>query len=182
MSDIIIVPNLGNVGLNPCYQTEQSRYLDFMTKTVWKLPLEQQTGVWVSDVAPTDESQIWVKVNPSTGAIATPGGVYRFVGGQWVGTNPVEPLTPYRALFAGTEQEVWSHDGGDGSDPAVSTPTPSTGAMWEVDTDFSDMVLGGVGLTIPRATNTALFATGTDTPSIRGIYVIKRTARLYYVP
>jgi len=182
MSDIIIVPNLGNVGINPCYQTEQSRYLDFMTKTVWSLPMEQLTGVWVSDVAPTDQSQIWVKINPATGAVSSPGAIFKFVGGQWVSTNPVEPLTSYRALFVGIEADVWSYDGGDGSDPSVSTPTPSTGAMWEVDADFTDMVLGGAGSTIARAANTALYATGSDTPSVRGLYVIKRTARLYYVP
>lgn len=55
-------------------------------------------------------------------------------GSAWVWPHPVVPGTGERRMWVGTEADLWSYDGGDGTDPATATDT--TGAMWMVDTVF----------------------------------------------
>ena len=72
MSDIIITPELANLG-SPCYRSEQERYNDFMLRTVWKQRLGDMAGVLVQETTPSvdDQDKLWVKLGSDGGAIYT---------------------------------------------------------------------------------------------------------------
>lgn len=53
--------------------------------------------------------------------------------GVWATPHPDEAGGKKRIWYVGSESEVWSLDGGDGTDPTSNPPTATTGAMWEVD-------------------------------------------------
>ena len=73
----------------------------------------------------------WIRTDVNGNVI----GVYTFntTSQKWVSPNPALPASKERRLWTGTESELWSFDGGDGTDPTVNTPTETTGAMWQVD-------------------------------------------------
>lgn len=184
MSDIILVPNLGYVGANPCYNTEQDRYVDYMSKTVWTLPLGELSGVYVSDTPPADNSYVWFQIDPTTkGQVYPTPFLYSTHYGQWIALYPVPALDNERRLWVGTPVELETYDGG-----AAGAVTDTTGPFWEIDTDFEDRIPGGV-----KAAGT-IAAVSTDydaneaqtaapnTVQVRGTYIIKRTARVYYTP
>lgn len=182
MSDIIITPNLGNVGEIPCYPNEQARYVDFMSKTVWKIPLGLLTGVWVSDVAPADDTLIWYRLNASTNSMDLPTPfIYSTFYGQWVALHPVPASGKQRSLWVGTPAELEVYDGGE-----VAAVSPTTGPFWEVDTDYEDRVPGGVkaaGTIAAVATDYDVNEAQTSAPNtveVRGTYIIKRTARMFH--
>lgn len=85
-----------------------------------------------SEPGVNDRGKPWFRLNPDN----SPDKWYVFFGGVWVSPNQIEASGDERKIFAGIEADVWSYDGGDGSDPSAVTPTDSTGAMWEVDHDF----------------------------------------------
>ena len=62
--------------------------------------------------------------------------------GYWLRKNPVAADGPERRIFVGTTTDLLSYDGGDGTS---NTATNYTGAMWEVDTEFSARFPVGVG-------------------------------------
>ncbi len=63
---------------------------------------------------------------------------YQFSGGLWISPHPYPASGGARIMFTtGTLSDIWDFDGGDGTDPAASPPNTYTGAMWEVDADFT---------------------------------------------
>lgn len=112
--------------------TPQSMVNELWSKT--RGQLQDLEGVIISASAPDvdDQDKAWIKVDGS----GRPLGIFRYGAGQWLW--PVQSWsTLERRLLLGTEADVWSYDGGDGTDPSIgSGPTPTTGAMWEVDHDF----------------------------------------------
>jgi microcystin-dependent protein len=66
-------------------------------------------------------------------------------GVNWLSPHPVPPNCPECRIWTGTEQALWSYDGGDGSDPSTNPPTANTGAMWVVETAFQFRFPLGVG-------------------------------------
>jgi microcystin-dependent protein len=68
-----------------------------------------------------------------------------FDGVNWLSPHPVPPNNPEIRLWIGTEQALWSYDGGDGTDPSSVAPTATTGAMWQVETLFQFRFPLGVG-------------------------------------
>lgn len=179
MSDIIVSPSLGNVGENPCYQNEQERYVDYMSKTVWAIPLGQLSGVWVSDIAPADDTNVWIKINPSTGGMLIPVPLIYSTGyGQWIGLHPKEAASDERSLWVGSLANLDLHDQGE-----VGAITDTTGPFWEVDANYADRVPAGVGPNIAAvATDYDIFANAVSGGPVqaRGTYIIKRTARIFY--
>lgn len=89
-------------------------------------------GVYISDSLPPVDNQgdVWVR---TVGGLLE--GVYLYQG-FWHRPNPVTPSSSQIMIWKGTEADLWSHDGGDGTDPGTTAPTDFTGAMWMVDTDF----------------------------------------------
>jgi len=81
---------------------------------------------------PADQGKLWVKLN----AYGMPIGIFFFGDGQWIWPNPRPSGGGERMIWDGTETALWEYDGGEvpGVDPSVTPPTPTTGAMWQVDT------------------------------------------------
>lgn len=114
-----------------------------------------------STPAAEDQNKPWVKVSVD----GSPDGLYTFFNGVWVRPHALEPSAAYyRALWFGTEEQLRSFDGGDGSTDA---PTEFTGAMWEIDSSYPASFLCTVG---SFAASGALAVTGqlTDT-SVAGV-------------
>ena len=80
----------------------------------------------------SDQDKAWIK----TDASGNPIGLYFFSNGSWVWPNPISPgdqcIRPFLTNSANTPADVFSYDGGDGTDPAVTLPTPYSGAMWTI--------------------------------------------------
>lgn len=72
-----------------------------------------------------DQNKPWFNTND--------GQWYFFDSGIWVRPHPTPPGGDERRLWVGSQSDLWSYDGGDGSDPATTTPTGAVGAMWQVD-------------------------------------------------
>lgn len=90
---------------------------------------------------PAPENRIYPWIN------TTDGRLYTFQGGMWTSPNPREPDGEW-IIWPGTEQELWSYDGGDGVDPNSVAPTDTTGAMWQVVAAMAGRMPIGVG-TVP---------------------------------
>jgi len=95
----------------------------------------------ISDSAPAaeDQDKLWARL---VGGYLE--GIYAYSGG-WYRANQTPPTSGERRLWMGTEASVWSYDGGDGTDPGISSPTLTTGAMWEVDHTFDFKIPIGPG-------------------------------------
>lgn len=106
--------------------------------------------------AVNDRTKPWLRLNPD----GTLDRIYVFAGGLWVSTHHLLPgariIAPSTLL---TAADVWAWDGGDGSDPATTTPSYATGAMWEVDPILTARFPLGAG-TLPSGAVVAPNATG----------------------
>lgn len=106
--------------------------------------------------AVNDRTKPWLRTN----ADGTFDKIYVFAGGVWVSTHYLPPgtriIAPSTLL---TASDVWAWDGGSGDDPATTTPTFATGAMWEVDPILTAKFPLGAG-TLPSGAVVAPNATG----------------------
>lgn len=109
-----------------------------------------------------DEPSVNDRVKPwlRTNADGTYDKVYVFAGGAWVSTHPLLPgtrmIAPATLL---TAADVWAWDGGSGADPATTTPSFATGAIWEIDPILNARMALGAG-TMPSGAIIAPNATG----------------------
>lgn len=83
---------------------------------------------------PDQRSKAWLRLE---GANLTPDRIYKWALGSWISQHPVPVGSAYRVMWIGSEADLWSFDGGDGSNPSTTPPTATSGAMWEVDTAFA---------------------------------------------
>jgi hypothetical protein len=101
--------------------------------------------------AAADQNLPWIRTDANSSLI----GVYTFntAAQLWISPNPTPSAGKERRLWTGTESEVWSYDGGDGTDPGVTLPTDTVGAMWEIDhtADFKFLIGPGAGSTVTVA-------------------------------
>lgn len=86
--------------------------------------------------AVNDRNKPWLRTN----ADGTFDKVYVFAGGAWVSPHSVPASSAMRMWWTDSEANLWAYDGGDGVDPGTTTPTASTGAMWERDDDYDARV------------------------------------------
>lgn len=122
----------------------------------------------------------WHKTDPTTGVGV---GDYDWnpLLGAWVKfhfiTGAVVP-SDERRIFVGDATDVDTYDGGE-----AGTVSSSTGPFWEIDTDFADKGIIGVGGThTPVATDFQVYeATTADDPKLRTVYMLKPTGRIYDV-
>lgn len=110
-----------------------------------------------------DEPSVNDRVKPwlRTNADGTYDKVYVFAGGAWVSTH--RKLPGYRTIAPATlltAADVWAWDGGSGADPATTTPSFATGAMWELDPLLTARFPLGAGTLAPSGTVIAPNATG----------------------
>lgn len=87
------------------------------------------------------------------------GRIYRWNGGAWVSPHPY-PANGIAGLWVeATPAQIWSFDGGDGSDPAVTPPSTDSGAMWVINTAYAGRSPMGAG-SIPTANPAKVLAIG----------------------
>lgn len=84
---------------------------------------------------------------------------YVYAGGAWVWPNPRQAGGGERIIWIGAESDLWSYDGGDGTDPSTVAPTATTGAMWKKDTTMAAQFPIAVG-TLPSGTVISPGSTG----------------------
>lgn len=95
---------------------------------------------------PVNSAFPWLRISNVS---AEKNGWYTYSSGYWRRAHPEAPNSNVRRLWRGPEADLWSYDGGDGTDPAVpGNVQPHTGAMWKLDTDFTGRSPMGVG-TVP---------------------------------
>lgn len=131
-----------------CFTTPQRFALDIAAGLSGYLP-GQFTTIIDSDSEPAvaDRDKLWHK----TIAGAPSGHIFKFFDGVWMARNLSEPAGDERRIFIGTENDIWSYDGGNGDNPTVTPPTDATGAMWEKDAVFDFRMPLGAG-TSPAGT------------------------------
>lgn len=113
------------------------------------------SGIVMSLTAPDvdDQDKAWFNL--------TNGFLYFFSGGYWVRPHPILPSAiGLRILWPHTEAELWAYEGGDGSDPSTSAPTPTSGAMWEVDSTFAGKFILAPGTLSPSGDVVGIGSTG----------------------
>jgi hypothetical protein len=122
----------------------------------------------------------WLVTDSVTGApvFNGVGATWSPVYGKWVKTHPFQASSGFRMLWEDALANLESLDGG-----SPGTVTDTTGPFWEVDANWADKFPLGVGTEIAIVgTNADVFDDAAPgAPQGRGIYFIKRTARIYSV-
>lgn len=157
MQDATINFSFSGLPANYCF-TDFNRFaLDIVAGMSGFLPGTFSSFV-VSATEPdvADRDKVWIQVDAN--GIPT-GKIFRYFGG-WYMQNPRRDPNE-RVWWAGSEAAAWSYDGGDGTDPSTTPPTPYSGAMWEVDHDYDFRFPIGAG-TSATPTTIAPGATGGD--------------------
>lgn len=172
--DAQITFNPGTLPEGFCPQSEQQRFNTYISHLSGILPGTFSTFV-VSASQPSVDQQSypWIKVN-ADGSIV---GIYTFANGAWVRPHPIPPgPNGARMLWADTLGNLATFEGGD-----AGAITSTTGAFWELDSDWTDKLPRGAG-TVAVNTNANELSSGVSaTDQVRGVYFVKRTARVYFV-
>ena len=89
---------------------------------------------------PEDQGKPWVKTDGDNGVER----LYTFNNllGAWLAKHPIDAGSNERRLWVGDVAGLKWHDGGDGNE---NTGQPASGAMWEIDVEFSGRSPMGVG-------------------------------------
>lgn len=155
----------GTLGLD-CYPETPQEFHEASVAAIQAEMDASFSGIIMSATVPSvdDQDKLWFNT--------TDGFVYHFSGGFWVRPHPLPPAAiTERLIWPHTEAELWSYQGGDGTDPSVTAPTPTSGAMWEVDHDYDGRFLIAAG-SIPDTTpaRTVLIGSTTDSQGEKGMY------------
>lgn len=111
-------------------------------------------GIFKGATAPTpsQRDRLWYNTND--------GKWYSYFNGDWFRpSDSTAGPSGERMLWFDTEANLWSFQGGDGTNPSVVTPTLYTGSFWEVDHTFDARFPIGPG-TLPSAAVIAQGSTG----------------------
>ena len=102
---------------------------------------------------PADRVYPWIR---TIGGM--PDRVYVFVNGAWMSLHPdfVGKIVMWEGVVGSA---LWSLDGGDGTNPVVTPPTATSGAMWEQVTQLAAKFPLGAG-TLPSGTVIGVGTTG----------------------
>jgi hypothetical protein len=124
-----------------CWQTAQ-QYANAIVAALSGFIGGNFNGVIIGANSPqlTDQDKLWVR----TDANGRPLGIFLYQG-TWLWPHPIEPSSPERRIWVGSEADLWSYDGGDGTNPTSTAPTATSGAMWQRDTDFDFKLPIGAG-------------------------------------
>lgn len=109
-----------------------------------------------TEPAAEDRDKPWLQLDGSGAPVAW----FKYYAGAWVWPNPIEPSSIVRWIAEGTDADIWSFDGGDGTDPSTNPPTDTTGAMWEVDANYDGRMPIGSGTLSPSGTTVNVGDTG----------------------
>lgn len=124
-----------------CPPSMQQLGNDFAASLVGYLPGSYIT-VLTGDTEPgaADRDKPWFRSDGRWYAYSAPG------LGEWVSRHPLPPGA-VMMYAAASESDIWSFDGGDGTNPAVAAtaPTAASGAMWEKVSQLDGKVPIGPG-------------------------------------
>jgi hypothetical protein len=121
------------------------------------------TGVVTGPDKPqvSDQDKVWFKTDTS----GNPVGAFQFSNGQWISTNPVAPNDPcprpWLTTSASAPTDVFSYDGGDGTDPVTTLPTETSGAMWTLVGRTAAAPYGTMQVVVPIGVGTFVNLDGT---------------------
>lgn len=96
---------------------------------------------WIGNSRPASTNPtVWLQttLDPSNAAPLAYGDPMRWFfwdGTNWVWPNPIAPSSGERRIWVGSLADLWFHDGGDGTDPALATDY--TGGMWMQDSTIT---------------------------------------------
>lgn len=155
----------GNLPSPYCFTTFQRLNEDILTNAIY----EFQSNIgntffnWGS-TTPSTDNEIYPWLRTDAGFLD---GWYNHTGNGWLKANPEAASSIKRIILVGSESDVWSYDGGDGSDPSVVGNLGNYfGAMWEIDTAMALKIPMGAG-TLPVAGVLAIGATlGAETHTL----------------
>lgn len=126
--NILLPIQPGTLPAQYCFTSWQQTLLDFANNM--SAVLENGRSYYnYGDTAPAPEFQIYPWLNSNNMLW------YKF-SGQWITPHPKRPGAHDWEEFT-TENEIWSWEGGDGSDPSTSPPTTTAGAMWKLDVNYN---------------------------------------------
>lgn len=130
-------------------------------------------GIVMGTTTPTvdQQSYAWLKLDTNGAYI----NLFTFSGGVWVAPHPIPPSSSERILWADSLANLALYQGGD-----AGAITPTTGAFWVEDTDFTDKIPKGAGVEAVNTNGSELSSGASGSDQVRGIYFAKRTARIYY--
>jgi hypothetical protein len=143
LSNAAITFSFAGLAEGYCFSGFDRLALDIVNNMSGYLP-GQYSVIIDSDTEPSadDRGKLWHKLLPGG---APTGKLFKYFMGKWVSPNPIEAEAESRTWWTGSEADLWSYDGGDGSDPTSSPPTATTGAMWVRDTDYDFRFPLGMG-------------------------------------
>lgn len=121
-----------------------------------------------------NQDKPWIRTN----ADGTLDGLYVFANGAWLSPYPISAgPNGVRWFWADTVAALETFEGG-----SAGVVTPVTGPFWEVDTAFAGKIPRGPDGTVAVNVDASELSSGASaSDQVRGIYCIKRTARVYKV-
>lgn len=141
---ITILP--GSLPAGFCYPTDPQDLNLAIVSRIAAFLNENFPGVYVGATAPPADQRDRVWFNTNNGRW------YHFTNGDWYTESASIPGPDGRLMiWSDSEADLWSFEGGDGTNPATNTPTLFTGSMWEVDHTMDTRVPIGAG-TLPSTT------------------------------
>lgn len=162
-----------------CFLGWQRLYVDMFTRA--QILMRNEVGVtfWnISASTPPADRRIYPWLNLNDGRVYQ----WSFTYGKWISPRAFSFGQWWLPLSGQTESDLWSMDGGDGSDPrallpngsanpAYVPPTPVTGAMWQVEHALDGRFPLGAG-TIPGTTPPVTVSAGDtlDSDGVSGSY------------
>lgn len=157
MPNLHLIPGNLPGGVAYCPANYQQFYNDMFSLGVVQSVLAG-AGVWVGDTAPTDPISfpVWVR---TAGGIPVYPAVWQLYNGVWVAKHSIPANSSFRMIWKGSENDLWSHDGGDGTSGVAPPTTATTGPMWILDHDFDAVFPLGVG-TLPSGAAVTQGGTG----------------------
>jgi hypothetical protein len=158
-----------------CFTNEQQRLNAFASTSYVELPANYSTVI-ASPNQPTVEQQnmVWFKVDSFNNVIGQ--FIFSSQYAKWVYPHYIVANDPRLVLFPGALSDISLLDGGD-----AGAITATTGSFWTIDNNWTDKLPIGAG-TVPDGIDAQKFATGSAYPSLRGVFFIRRTNRIYQTP
>lgn len=167
----------GSLPLGFCPTSEQERFNAYLAAMFGILEAGAKFVV-LSPTQPTVEQQDWLWVQTDDNNQAIQLWTWSTLYGLWLWPHSVPPNDSRLMLWAGDTADIDFIDGGDSTSPVNDIQGP----FWEIDTDWTDKLFIGAGAIAAEGVDANVFDTSSpDYPSVRGVYVLKRTARKFLV-
>lgn len=157
----LTIPELPG-GANYCFENWQRLAVDLFSRSKGTLGLTFGIGWNFGATTPTADQRAFPWLNTANGLAYEWSQQY----GLWISPmNPADRELGIRKIWepaAGqVESDVWSLDGGDGTNPSVTAPSKVTGASWEVAHTMDGRAYLGIGV-VPVTNNPVITVAAGD--------------------